>query len=108
VREVDAIEQHAELGRIQSGAQRVRLEERDPEAALLEAFVIEDEATAVPGEDLHLVAALADEDEEVAGEDIFLPLAAHHHREAVDAVAHVDPLGGEQDPHGLREQEHPG
>ena len=77
--EVDAVEQHAQLRRVELRAERVGLEVRQPEAALLEALVIEDEAAAVPAEDLHLVAALADEDEEVAGEDVFLPLAAHDH-----------------------------
>jgi hypothetical protein len=43
-----------------------RVDDRKLEAAFLEALHVEDEARAIPEEDLHLVLGFADEDEEVA------------------------------------------
>ena len=104
--EVDAVEQHRELGGVELDAQRVVLKRREPKAALLEALVGEDEAATVPREDLHPVLAPGDEDEEVAAVDVLLPRAAHDGREPVDAVPHVHRLGGEEDPDRPWEQEH--
>ena len=76
------------------------------EAALLETLVEDDEAARVPTENLHPVAALRDEDEEMAGEEILFPLAADDRRQAIDAVAHVARLSGEQNPDRLGKKQH--
>jgi len=57
VGEIDAIEQHRQLGRIELGAERAFVEGREPETALLQPLVVEDEAAVVPGQDLHSIAA---------------------------------------------------
>lgn len=105
MREVDAVEEHGELGGIQLSAQSAIVDERSPEAALLEPLVIEDESTRVPGEDLRPVRLLREEDEEAAGVKVLLPFVADERAEAVDAVTHVDGFGSEQDADGSG-QEH--
>ena len=77
MREVDAIEQHRQLGGVELRSQRIVLEDGQPESALLEPLVRDDEAAAVPGEDLHPVASPGDEDKQVAGVDVYLPGALH-------------------------------
>lgn len=104
--EVNAVEQHGELGPVQLRAQSVFVDYRLPEAALLQALVVEDEAAVVPGEELRAVALSGEEDEEVAGEEVLLPLVLHQRAEPVDAVAHVDGLGGEEDADRSREEQH--
>lgn len=106
--EVDAVEEHGELTALQPCPERALAEGWESKTALLEALVEEDEATVVPGEHLRPVAAAADEDEEVAGVEVFLPLVADDAGEPVDAVAHVDGLGGEKNPDRPREEQHEG
>jgi hypothetical protein len=106
--DVDAVEEHRELAALESSAESVLTEVRETEAALLEALVIEDEATIVPGEHLGSVAAPADEDEEVAGVEVLLPLVADDGGESVNGIAHVHPLGSEQDADSARDEKHVG
>jgi hypothetical protein len=106
--DVDAVEEHRELAALESSAESVLTEVRETEAALLEALVIEDEAAVVPGEHLGPVAAPADEDEEVAGVEVFLPLVADDGGESVDGIAHVHPLSSEQDADSSWDEKHVG
>ena len=87
VGEVDAVQQHGELGGVELGAEGVLVELREAKAALLKALVEDDEAAVVPGEDLHPVPPPRDEDEEVAGEDVLLPAGADERRQAVNRLA---------------------
>jgi hypothetical protein len=107
VRDVDAVEQHRELRRVELGAERAVVKGRQPEAPLLEALVGQHEAAAVPGEDLHPVAAARHEDEEVAGVEILFPAALHDGGEPVDALAEIHWVRGEQHADRARQQEHP-
>jgi hypothetical protein len=106
VREVDAFEEHRELGGVELSAERVLVHPWFAEAALLKALVIEDEAAAVPGEHLRAVALLREEDEEVPREEVLLPLVLRQCAKPIDAVAHVDGLGGEEDADRPRKEEH--
>lgn len=76
------------------------------EAALLEALVRDDESAVVPREKLGAVTALRDEDEDVAGVQVLLPLAADDGAQPVNRVAHVDGLRSQQDANGTGEAEH--
>jgi hypothetical protein len=107
-RDVDAVEEHRELAALESSAESVLTEVREAEAALLEALVIEDEASVVPGKHLGPVAASADEDEEVAGVEVLLPLVADDGGKPVDGIAHVHPLGSEQDADSAGDEKHVG
>ena len=93
--EVDAVEEHRQLGGVQLGAQGLLVEGGEPEAPLLQPFVDDDEAAVVPAEDFAPVPATGDEDEEVAGVDVLAPAGPDHGHQAVDAVAHVHRLGGQ-------------
>lgn len=107
-REVDAVEEHRELATLESSAEGILPEVRETEAALLEPLVIEDKTAVVPGEHLGLVTAPADEDEEVAGVEVLLPLVADDGGKPVDGIAHVHPLGSEQDADGAWDEKHVG
>jgi hypothetical protein len=102
VRDVDAIEQHGQLRGIQLRSERVLSEGGQAEAALLQSLVGEHEASGVPPEDFDSVAPARDEDEEVAGVEILLPLGAHQRRQSVNAVTHVHRLTRQQDSHSPR------
>lgn len=106
MREVDAIEEHRQLRGVELRAEGLVVKRGELKAPLLEALVENDEAARVEAENLDAVTALRDEDEEVADEDVFLPLVAHDGAEAVDAVAHVDGLRGQQNTDRPREQQH--
>ena len=104
--EVDAVEEHRELAALQPSPERTISEGRKTKASLLETLVEQDEAAAVPGQHLGAVATPAHEDEEVASVEILLPLVADDGGQPIDAVAHVDGLGGEENPDRPREEEH--
>jgi len=87
VGEVDAVEEHGELGGVELSAQGALVELGQAEAALLEPLIEDDEAAAVPGEHLHPVPPPGDEDEEVAGEDVLLPAAADQRHQPIYRVA---------------------
>jgi len=106
VGQLDAIEQHGELGGIEAGAEGSLVERREAKAAPLETLVEDDEAAAVPGQHLHPVPAAGDENEEVAGVDVLVPPGADKVGQAVDALAKIDSLGGEKNANGSREKEH--
>lgn len=87
MRDVDAVEHHRQLRGLELRAERALVKRRQTESALLEPLVEDDETAVVPGQHLHPVAPSRDEDEEVAGVDVFLPARAHQRGKAVDAVA---------------------
>ena len=105
-REVDAVEEHRELRGVELSAERFVVEGRQPEAALLQALVVEDKAAVVPGEDLHPVTAPRDEGEEVTRVDVLLPITADDRRQPIDAVAQIHWLACEQDSNRPWEEEH--
>lgn len=75
-------------------------------AALLQPLVNDNEAAVVPIQNLHSVPALRNENEKVAGEEVFLPLVADDGAKAVDAVPHVDGFGCEKNPHCAGQAQH--
>lgn len=106
IAELDAVEKHRELGRIELRAEGLVVEHRQSEATLLEALVRHDEAAVVPAENLHTVPSPRDEDKEMPGVDVFSPASANECSQAVDAVAQVDGLRGEQDANCTRQEQH--
>jgi hypothetical protein len=105
-REVDAVEQHRDLCRVDlhAGLAAVRL--RTAEKSGLEAVVEDDEAIVVPSEDLHAVATAREEDEVAAGVNIFAPCTLDDSGEAIDAFEHVEGIGREQDAHRAGQKQH--
>jgi hypothetical protein len=95
LRNIDAVEQHGELGGVEVNG--VAVERRQREAAALKTLVVEDEPAAVEGEDLGSVVPFAEEHEEVTGVDVETA-GGDEAGESVEALAHIGRLGGEKDP----------
>jgi hypothetical protein len=96
-RNVDTVEQHRELGRLDAQLLGAVFDDRHAKASSLEAFVEDDEAAIIPGQDLHAVAPARNENEERAAVDIFLPCALYEPHQPINASTQIDGLGGEQD-----------
>ena len=75
-RQVEAAEQHCQLGSVEPHSVGVGGDLRQAEAPLGEALVVDDEAAVVPEQDLDAIAAPSDEDEQMAGVGIELEGAA--------------------------------
>lgn len=103
---VDPREQHRELRRVERHTDRIRRNVGQPKAAALEPLVVEDEPAVIPAQYLHAVAATSDEDEEVPGEDILLPLVTDDRHQTVDAATHVCWFRREENPDRARQAEH--
>ena len=50
--------------------------------------------------------AARNEQQQLTGEDVLVPFVSDDGRQAIDAVAHVDGRGGQQDAHAARQQKH--
>jgi hypothetical protein len=105
--DVDAVEQHRELGGIEARGNLRVADRRKAKTALLKALVVDDEAAVIPCENFRAVSSARDEDEKVAGEHVLSPAGPHERDQAVDAVPHVDRLRGEEDLHRAGEKKHP-
>lgn len=64
---------------------------------MLESLVVKPQAILVPDEQLDPIAALVQEDEEVAFEDIRTELVSHDRDETIVRLAEVDGLAAEED-----------
>lgn len=104
-REVDAVEQHGELCRVELHG-RLPIDSGGPaEATALEALVEDDEAAVVPGEDF-TPSRLRERKTKSCRRDVFTPRTLRDGGEAIDAVAHVRRLAGEQDADRAGKQQH--
>ena len=81
--DIDPVEQHPELRRVELDARCARLDAGQAKTRALETFVIDDESAAVPEKDFDPVSAPPNERKEVAGERIHAPLIAHDRVETV-------------------------
>jgi hypothetical protein len=86
--EVDTIEQHAQLARIDQDRIDIGLRFGTPELATLEPLAPEHKAATIEGQDLDPVRTPGQEDKEVSAEDI-QALPANPRRQRVKATAHV-------------------
>ena len=87
---VDAFEQHGQLRGVELQSECVVRHGRHSEPAALQTLVLENEATALPNQDFHSVAVLADEGEQVATVDVLLPFVADDSCQPVNGITHVD------------------
>ena len=104
--DVDAVEEHHQRRRVDLDGLPVGCDSWHAETAAFETFVVEDEAAAIPKQDLAPVEALAEEDKEMPIEQRFAPLFADERGEAVVAAAQVNRLSAEEDPNTRRERQH--
>ena len=95
---VDAIEQHGQLGGVHLDRAPVVSEAWSTKTAFLEPFVIDDEAAAIPKQDLAAVSSTPQKHEQMPGEQIHAPLPADNAAQAVVAPTKIDWLDREIDP----------
>src|SRR5579863_1820046 len=89
--DVDAVEQHRELGRIERGSADARCDWWDPEFSFLQTFVDQKKTPAVPHQNLRAVRLLADEREQMAAERVQVPTLDDREQPVV-AATHVHAL----------------
>ena len=104
--QIDAIEEHGEISAVDLELHGIFGRTRPAEAALLEALVVDHETAAVPEEDLHAIVGTAEEDEEMPGERVLLPLLANEREEAIVPHTHVDRSGRDEDANAPRQAQH--
>ncbi len=93
--EIDAIEEHLQLGGVQSDRRLELLERRRLEFALFKGFVDDEEAARVPGQDFELRAPFVEKNEEVPAVNVDAR-GFDESRERVESLSHVGGFGGEK------------
>ena len=102
--QIDSVQEHRQLSRIELNVLLSRGVER-AEAASLEALVPKHEATALEREDLGPVAAGREENEEVSAEEV-LASGTNDRTETIEALAHVDRRDEKANADRRREPDH--
>ena len=102
---VNAIEQHCQLRRVHLDRSTIVGYARRTKAAFFQTFVIEDEATAIPKQDLATVTSTPQKHEQMPGEQIHAPLPTDNSAQAVVATTKIDWLDREVDPNTWRQCE---
>jgi hypothetical protein len=95
---INAIEQHGQLRGVHLDRAPVMSEAWSTKASFLEPLVIENEAAAIPKQDLAAVSSTPQKYEQMPGEQIHAPLPADNTAQPVVATTKVDWLDGEIDP----------
>lgn len=96
--DVDAIKQHGQLRGVHLDRAPVVGQSRSAKSAALEPFVIENEAAAVPKQDLATVTSTPQKHEQMPGEQIHAPLPADNAAQTVVPATKIDRLDSEVDP----------
>ena len=102
---VDAVEQHGQLGGVHLDRAPVLSEPWCAKSATLEPFVIENEAAAIPKQDLAAVGSTPQKHEQMPGEQVHAPLPTDNAAQAVVATTKIDWLDREIDPNARRQRE---
>src|SRR5690606_10418749 len=76
------------------------------ERALLESFVVQPEAIAVPLQHLHAVAASIEKHEQTAVERIVTKCVSDHGEQAVVCLAEIDRVASDEDADACRQAQH--
>ena len=95
---IDAIEQHGQLRGVHLDRAPVVSEAWSTKTAFLEPFVIENQAAAIPKQDLAAVSSTPQKHEQMPGEQVHAPLPADDAAQAVVATTKIDWLDREIDP----------
>ena len=95
---VDAVEQHGQLSGVHLDRATIMSEPWRAKSATLEPFVIENEAAAIPKQDLAAVTTTPQKHEQMPGEQVHAPLPTDNAAQAIVATAKIDWLDCEVDP----------
>lgn len=104
--DVDAVEQHRQLGGVHLERTAIAREARRAKSTDLEPLVIEDQPAAIPKENLAAVAAAPQKNEQMPGEKIHPPLPSHDTAQPVVPATEVHRLNCEIDPNTRRKCQH--
>ena len=102
---IDAIEQHGQLRGVHLDRAPVVSEAWGTKTAFLEPFVIENEAAAIPKQDLAAVSSTPQKHEQMPGEQIHAPLPTDNAAQPVVAPTKIDWLDREIDPNARWQRE---
>ena len=102
---IDSIEQHGQLGGVHLDRAPVVSEAWSTKTAFLEPFVIENEAAAIPKQDLAAVSSTSQKHEQMPGEEVHAPLTADNAAQAIVATTKIDWLDREIDPNARWQRE---
>ena len=103
---VDTVEQHSQLRGVHLYRATVVGDPRGQKSASLEPFVIENEPTPIPKQDLAAIASAPQKHEQMPCEQVHSPLPAHDATQAIVTTAQIDWLDGEVDPNARWQREH--
>jgi len=102
---VDAVEQHRQLGGVHLDRSPVVSDAGSTKSALLEPFVIKNEAAAIPEKNFATVSSASKKHEQMPGEQVHAPLPTDNAAQAVVATTKVDWLDREIDPNARWQSE---
>src|SRR5580693_2619545 len=106
VSHVDAVQQHRQRRRVHLYVRGTRGDLRHAESPLRQSLIVEDEAIAVPDEDLHAIKTTSQEDKEMSAERVEAPRTANDCDQAVVAATKVHGLGGQVHADARRQRQH--
>ena len=104
--EVDSVQQKGEFTGTKRDAGLAGKGDRPGEAAFLQSFGAYPQTASIKDEEFQASLLAIGEQEEVAAERIFAEGVTDESEEAVEALAHVDGIDGDEDAGGRREAEH--
>jgi hypothetical protein len=104
--DVDPVEEHGQLGRLELDGDGAAGDPRQPKAAALQPLVQQHEAAVIPEEHLDAIKPLADENEQMPAVRVELPLGLDDRSKTIVTAAHVDGLAREPDLHASRHRQH--
>ena len=105
--EIDAIEQHDQVGRVDRHAGRFGFaRSREPERAFFQTFVNDEKSIGIPEEQLDAIAATIPKNEEMTAQGILPEHALDKMRETVEPLAHVRRFPCQEDADGGRQAQH--
>lgn len=99
---IDAVEQHRELGRVHLDRSTILGEARRSESPALQPLVIENEPASIPKQNLAAIATAPQEHEQVSGKEVHFPLTTHDAAQAIVAPAEIDWLNRQVDAYARR------
>lgn len=104
--EVDSVQQKGEFAGTKRDAGLAGMGDRPGEAAFLQSFGTYPQTASIKDEEFQASLLAIGEQEEVAAEWIFAEGVTDESEEAVETLAHIDRIDGDEDAGGWREAEH--
>ena len=104
--EVDSVQQKGEFAGTERDAGLAGMDDRPGEATFLQSFGAYPQTASIKEEEFQARLLAISEQEEVAAEWVFAEGVTDETEEAVEALAHIDGIDGDEDAGGWRKAEH--